>query len=780
MVARKTALLWDRFAAVDLGLMRLASAMRAVLGAAASLTVLAALEQSHTALLVGGFTAMVTSLAISDLHPRNQLITLGLGAPLFLAALAAGAVLAPYPVTAGIVFLLLIYAAVHARRYGARGQGVGIFGFMAFFLAQFTGARSVQLPQMGAAVLVAFGAVVAVCYCPGFMTASRVLARLQRTFDGRLRDVLRDTAALLTAGQDADTLSLSLERRLDRLHAAVLLIEDFLGERAVDGATDGRILRHISRAEVAAQRLTVLTVRAARTPPAADDLAELAARQRLAAQIRVLRHQLTPGTATAPRQRQQQQEREDDPAILPAASASLQDCLQGVDELAAAMRLLGPRVSSTTATEAAPHEPATPQTRAFSVRRYREADSEDRKRGTTRQALQVTAASALSILGGHLLSPDHWYWAVMATWVVFINTESTGEVLLQSVRRLAGTVLGTVFGYGLATLAGPYGPLLLVLLLVCMFGMFYTPSDTYWAVTFFITGGLSMLLALLDTFSTDVLVLRVQETALGVSCGVLATVVVLPLTVRRASDEELVHFLLVLRRLLYATTRSLSTDTTTSLIRAAHDLDQALESFRKACLPLTHPLNPQRGRRDRARHLLGLLEAGAYHARSLAAVAGRLPQGDDAEYATRVTAAADRAQERVTHLIRLASRRPGTASHSARPKVTRALSLLSGERRMRRGRPSPQQQRLLLHIDRLDMTLIALTQALDPPAPAAEHTVAPSAGGEASSPHSPVADTTAPISPTAAHTRPSARTCPADHAVGAADTATSPGRAAAC
>ncbi|MGI5157971.1 FUSC family protein [Microbispora sp. CA-102843] len=747
MVARKTALLWDRFAAVDPGLMRLASAMRAVLGAAASLTVLAALGQSDTALLVGGFTAMVTSLAISDLHPRNQLITLGLGAPLSLAALAAGAVLTPYPVTAGIVFLLLIYLAVDARRYGARGQGVGVFGFMAFFLAQFTGARAVQLPQMGTAVLVAFGAVVAVCYCPGFMTSSRVLARLRRTFNGRLRDVLRDTAALLTAGQDADALSLSLERRLDRLHAAVLLIEDFLGERAVDEATDGQILRHISRAEVAAQRLTVLTVRAARTPPAADDLADLAARQRLAAQIRVLRHQLILGTPTAPRQ--PKQEREDDPAILPAASASLQDCLQGMDELAAAMRLLGPCVSAPTATGAAPHEPATPQPRAFSVRRYREADSEDRKRGTTRQALQVTAASALSILGGHLLSPDHWYWAVMATWVVFINTESTGEVLLQSVRRLAGTVLGAVFGYGLATLAGPYGPLLLVLLLVCMFGMFYTPSDAYWAVTFFITGMLSMLLALLDTFSTDVLVLRVQETALGVSCGVLATVVVLPITVCRASDEELVHFLLVLRRLLYATTRSLSTDATTSLIRAAHDLDQALESFRKACLPLTHPFNPQRGRRDRARYLLELLEAGAYHARSLAAVAGRLAQGDDAEYATRVTAAADRAQERVTHLIRLASRRPGTASQSARPKITRALSLLSGERRMPRGRPSPQQ-RLLLHIDRLDMTLMALTRALNPPVPAA------------------------------AHPRPSARTCPADRAVDAADPAPSPGRAAAC
>ncbi|MEV0237673.1 FUSC family protein [Nonomuraea sp. NPDC050786] len=645
MVARKAAWLWERLAAVDPGLMRLASATRAVLGAAAALAALAALGQPGTALLAGGFTAMVTSLAVSDLHPRDQLGTLGLGAPLSLAVLAAGAVLRPYPVVAGIVFLLLIHLAVRARRYGARGQGLGVFAFMAFFLAQFTGAEAADLPRLGAAVLVAFCAVVAVGYGPGLMTSSRVLARLRRTFDARLRDVLRDTATVLTAARDADALSLSL----DRLHAAVLLIEDFLRERPVDGATDGLILRRLARAEVAAQRLAVLVVRAARTPP--------------------------------------------------AGSAPLRDCLQAIDELAAVVRLPGPRAGTA--------GPAP----ALSVRRYRE----ERERRTARQALQVTAASALSLLGGHLVSPDHWYWAVLTTWVVFVNTKSTGEVLLQSVRRLAGTVLGVVFGYGLATLAGPYGPLLLVLLLACMFGMFYTPPGAYWAVTFFITGMLSMLLALLDTFSAGVLVLRVQETALGVACGVLATAVVLPVTARRASDAELLHLLLVLRRLVYATTRSLSTGTTTSLIRATHDLDRALESFRKACLPLTHPFNPRRGRRDRARHLLELLEACAYHARSLAAVAERLPTGDDAEYAARVAAAAGRAQESVTRLIRLASRRPGAVSSSARPRVTGALSLLSGERRMRRGLTSPRH-RLLLHLDRLDTTLTAVTRALDPAA----------------------------------------------------------------
>ncbi|MFC9808258.1 FUSC family protein [Streptomyces griseoaurantiacus] len=709
MVAR-TESLWDRFAAIDPGLIRLTSAMRAVLGAAATLAVLTALQGSDTALLAGGFTAMVTSLAISDLHPRNQFITLGIGAPLSLAALTVGAVLTPYPTAAKTLFLLLIHLAVRARRFGARGLGLGIFGFMAFFLSQFAQARVVQLPQLGAAVLVAFGAVATVWYCAGPRTAYGVLTRLRRAFDGRLHDVLRDTASMIATGQDVHTRSRALERRLDRLHASVLLIEGFLDERAVDRATDDLLLRHVSRVEVAAQRLAVLTVRAARTRPSLNDPGERTARQRLAARIQALLHRPTRGTA--PSSEHYEEQREDGPARRPAGSAHLRDCFRAVDELTAALEALGPRVGLRPECGTPPREPATPRRQAFAVERRGERDTGSLKRAATRQASQVTVASALAIVGGHLLSPHLWYWAVAASWVVFIKNESTGEVLLQGLRRLTGTVIGVVVGYGLAALVGGDGPLLLVLLLVCMFGMFYTPSVAYWAVTFFLTCMLSLLLALLGTFSTHVLLLRVEETALGVACGILAAVLVLPTTVRRASDEELINFLLVLHHLLRATTGSPGAGTSTSWVRAAHDLDQALQSFGKASSPLTHPLNPHRGRRDRARHLVELLEAAAYHARSLAATAGRSPAGQGAECATRLAAAADRAQATVTQLIRIAHHRPGIASRAARPRVTRALSLLSDERRMRR-----PDQRLLLHIDHLDATLIALARALDPLAP---------------------------------------------------------------
>ncbi|WP_241965788.1 FUSC family protein [Streptomyces sp. 111WW2] len=706
--------------------------MRAVLGTAATLALLTALRAPETALVVGGFTAMTTSLAISELHPRNQLITLGLGLPLSLACLAVGTALTPYPTAAKLTFLVLICLAVQARRFGPRGLGLGIFGFMAFLLSQFAPARADQLPRLGASVLVAFGAVAIVWCCVGPVTGPGALRRLRHAFDVRLHDVLRDAASMVLAtGQDVGTRSRSLQDRLDRLHESVLLIENLLAERAAGEDTEA-LRPHLSRVEVAAQRLAVLAVRAMHTPAARNDPAERTARQRLAQRIRALRYQPTVGTTRGAERCAEGYE--GDSANWPTGSAFVLDCFPAVDELAEALRVLGPR-GRPRARRTPSRKPASP---TFGALPRRDTDEEGLKRGATRQAFQVTAASAIAITAGHLLSPHLWYWAVTAVWVVSIKNESTGEVLLQSLRRLAGTVIGVVFGYGLAALVNGDGPALLSLLLLCMFGIFYTPSHAYWAVTFFITGTLSMLLALTDTFSTHVLLLRVQETALGVSCGILAAVLVLPTTVRRAGNDALAGFLRALDHLLRAVASgSPGTETPTSRVHAAHDLDQALESFRKASLPLTHPFAPQRRRRHRARHLLELLDAGAYHVRSLAATAERLPAGHVPEYAMRLTAAADHAHETVTHLIRVTGDRPGTVSRVARPKVTTTLSLLSEEQRVCRSRLS-LEYRLLLHIDRLDSTLTALVRALDPLAPDLDRTaVAPSERVDLQLPHGP-------------------------------------------
>lgn len=223
---------------------------------------------------------------------------------------------------------------------------------------------------------------------------------------------------------------------------------------------------------------------------------------------------------------------------------------------------------------------------------------------TTRQALQVTTAVALAFVGGHLLSPQLWYWAVVTAWVVFVRAQHTEDVLLQSARRLVGTVAGVLVGYGLAVVAAGQELLLAVLLLGFVLGMFSTPARMYWAVTFFITGGLSMALTLQGALSAAVLLLRVQETLLGALCAVCAAVLVAPLGAGRIADERLSELLRVAGDL--AGPRLVHDGSPCA--GSTRDLQLSLEAYREAVRPLLHPLSLRRRERVRVRTTLERVE----------------------------------------------------------------------------------------------------------------------------------------------------------------------------
>lgn len=260
-VAAKTASLRDRVAAADPGLLRLTAGLRAVLGLTLTLAALTVRDQPSVVLLAGGFTAVVTSLASSDLHPRNQFLTLLAGAPVTLAALTAGGLLAPFPVASHLAFLLLIFTAVYARRFGRRGLDLGIFAFMAYFLSQFARIQPHQLPQLTGALAVAFAAAAVTRFCLVPTTSYEILRRLRAAFNRRLRDAQQATSDLLADGGAGVR---RVERRLDRLHTSALLLQQFLYEAPVGPLRDTAAeLERTARADATAQRLGVLAIRAA-------------------------------------------------------------------------------------------------------------------------------------------------------------------------------------------------------------------------------------------------------------------------------------------------------------------------------------------------------------------------------------------------------------------------------------------------------------------------------------------------------------------------------------
>ncbi|WP_031113661.1 FUSC family protein, partial [Streptomyces sp. NRRL S-146] len=190
---------------------------------------------------------------------------------------------------------------------------------------------------------------------------------------------------------------------------------------------------------------------------------------------------------------------------LPPASAALQDVFRGIGE--SARSVLGLRIALDGPQDESDDSPATARSReeldaedAAIDGGGEEAEQEEQtglRRPTTRAAVQVAVGSSLAIVGGELLSTQRWYWAVLTCWIVFINTSSTGEILVKGYRRLLGTVFGVVAGIALAGLVGNHTWTAFALVLVLIFAMFYSAPLSYTLMSFFVTAMLGLLYTLL-------------------------------------------------------------------------------------------------------------------------------------------------------------------------------------------------------------------------------------------------------------------------------------------
>ena len=155
----------------------------------------------------------------------------------------------------------------------------------------------------------------------------------------------------------------------------------------------------------------------------------------------------------------------------------------------------------------------------------------------------MSVAASLAIVIGELVSPSHWYWAVIAAFVIFAGTNSWGETLTKGWQRLLGTVLGVPSGVLVATLVSGNTTASLVMIFVCLFCAFYFMKVTYSLMTFWITTMLALLYGLLGEFTFGVLLLRIEETAIGAVIGVSVAILVLPTNTRTTIRDDTRAFL---------------------------------------------------------------------------------------------------------------------------------------------------------------------------------------------------------------------------------------------
>ncbi|MEU1303196.1 FUSC family protein [Streptomyces shenzhenensis] len=728
---------WDRLAAADPGLLRLTAGLRTVTAVALTLLVLALLRAGVTHLVAGAMAAMVATFAVREKRRDRQAVTLALGLPVALVSLSLGTLLNAHVVIGDLFFVALIFCAVYGRRFGDRGTALGLIGFQVYFLSLFVRATVPLLPGLYGALVLAFGCSAVARFVLVAQTPAGVLDRLRRAFRARLAQLVAAQTELLDAGpQDVEKALEVVRVRTARLHESALMIQGRLEDGTSDEAVARLLQRRIAEAEIAAERLglMLLTARSAERAdtltlhlpgaplpsgvgqPVRDEATEALRRDLEALRLLVLRPDRGAALSRVRNRLLGYREEEN----LPHASAAVQDVFRGLGE--AARAVLGLRTALDGPQDESDDSPATTRSReeldaedaAIGGSEEREADEAaptGLRRPTTRAAVQVAVGSALAIGGGELLSSQRWYWAVLTCWIVFINTASTGEILVKGYRRLLGTVLGVVAGIGLAGLVGHHTWTAFALVLLFMFAMFYTAPLSYTLMSFFVTAMLGLLYTLLNTYSLAVLVLRVEETALGAACGIIAAAVVLPVGTDRRTNELLVTVLDRLADVTRSAVDQLSGAPPADLLDRARELDQALADLRASAQPLTHPITPLRTRRDTARYVVALLETCAYHARSLAATAVLLPAKPSIAADPRLRGAGGRIVHNVEAIAARVADRQAVAEVETGPSIA---SLLQP------GTPAVPRygqvtDRVLRHLQRLDQAVVGLARPLGVP-----------------------------------------------------------------
>ncbi|MFD8308717.1 FUSC family protein [Streptomyces sp. NPDC059690] len=254
-------------------------------------------------------------------------------------------------------------------------------------------------------------------------------------------------------------------------------------------------------------------------------------------------------------------------------------------------------------------------------------------RVTTRQAVQATAGAGFALLVGQLVSGQRWYWAVGATWWVFVNTASRGETLVRGFRRVLGTVIGIGLGVLIAVPVDGAGLPTAVLLAACVFGIFYSAAVSYTWMMLCVTLLAELLYGLLGVLTPGLLVLRLAETAVGALGAALAVLLVLPVTTHTATDAWIQRALRCVHACTAEAAARLAGVSGADPAAKVAELEQLLGRVRLSVAPLVHPLNPMLGRKRRARRVLDLLDDCAREIHGLVAVAADPEASHDARLA---------------------------------------------------------------------------------------------------------------------------------------------------
>jgi MFS family permease len=560
---------WDRLVASDPGLSRLLFAGRG----AGSLASALAVEYGVATLLgatgfsllfylfMGGIVGMMGGMAMSGGNSgvwvkvrTTFFFPVAVGAGLTIGALAHSSLVLELA-----VFVVMTFAAVFVRRFGASFFFYGFMGWIGYLFAALLGASFAMLPTLIVALAIGAGWVLLLSLTVLRANNARALRRTLRAFQARVRTVAAvcvDLADVTVADERAlSRWRKRLHRQQSRLTEAALMIEASSGEpRALPDADTGERLRgYALQAQLAIDALAgSIEAIAVGQPQFAREAAAVggsvsrrdyrgAAQSAEALRRSVAERPELEAGGWWPFSRLSESvseftaltEQASDSSPAGVARAIGPERSEGADGggFRAAVGLMMGNLPGSTAVagQVSPRGP-----------RWKLLDKLDMP---TRQALQVGLASALAIIAGYAVSDYRYYWALIAVFVTFTGTATRAESARKAIYRVVGTLVGLFVAIFLAGVTAGNVWLVLVVIVGCMFCGFYLIRISYAIMIFFITIMVAQLYSVLGEFSDGLLYLRLEETAIGAVIGIAVAMLFLPLstgdTVRTARNTVL-------------------------------------------------------------------------------------------------------------------------------------------------------------------------------------------------------------------------------------------------
>lgn len=613
---------WDRFVASDPGLTRLFTAVLVTLSVAAAVLVTGLAAQAfHIApavVVLAAVVAMQTSLSVNDPRPHTTTLLVPLPATL---GIVFGALTSAHQGLAEAGFLVVLFAAVAVRRFGQRWTAFGTIATLTYFLALFLGVTVAQLPALIASIAVAVAVTFllrfAVLRIPPGWTARRTVD----AFRARVRLVVADARNVVAAPPTDERTRRALRSARLRLNETALAIEGQLGDEASD------VTRAVFDVEIAAENISSAALRFA---------PQDAARVRgFRVALDALRHG---STARALRLAEKLRS---EPG-MPEVGVELAEAIVDLGQSFAPLRALSSALESSRGAAPAPPGQQPP----------------------LRQALQVTVAAAAAIVAGELISPDHWYWAVLAAYFVFIGTASSGETLVRAWARTVGTALGVALGLLTGHVAQGHVALEVGAIFACLFLGVYALRVSYAMMIFFITALLSLLWALLGRLSDGLLVVRLEETAAGAAFGALAALLLFPTHTHDVVRDAVTETLDAAADVVHASIGRLI-DPAADLhpVATARVLDARFQGLVTRAHPIASGAILTGG--GKLRRWIVALNAATYLARNLAGVAERATQPPPGDLA----ALLQRLDEALGAELKTAASRFGSDTHVVSPET---------------------------------------------------------------------------------------------------------------